>query len=150
MRLKRLYQSIPTTFLRFATVGVINTLVDLGLFLLLNGSLGVILANIVAYSTGIMVSYTLNRFWTYHGRASQQATWQFIQFVLVSLSAMLLNTILVFGFSWIMHGDQTSLKALFAKAGAIVGSALWNYTLNTYWTFKSDHAPLVIHDEPLA
>lgn len=46
--------------MRFAGVGVVNTLLDLGLFLLLHGPLGLVLANFVSTSAGMTFSFVVN------------------------------------------------------------------------------------------
>lgn len=50
---------------RFAAVGVLNTALDLGLFLLLHGALGIVAANLVSTSAGMLCSFVLNGRWTF-------------------------------------------------------------------------------------
>jgi putative flippase GtrA len=45
---------------RFAAVGVVNTLLDLGLFLLLHDAFGIVLANFVSTSAGMTFSFVVN------------------------------------------------------------------------------------------
>ena len=56
------------TFLRFCAVGVVNTLLGLGLIFALMrfGGVQYILANAVGYAVGITVSFVLNRSWTFY------------------------------------------------------------------------------------
>lgn len=51
--------------LRFAGVGVVNTLLDLGLFLLLADDLGLVLANFVSTSAGMSFSFVVNGLFTF-------------------------------------------------------------------------------------
>jgi putative flippase GtrA len=46
-------------------VGVVNTLLDLGLFLLLHGHLGIIAANFVSTSAGMTFSFVVNGLFTF-------------------------------------------------------------------------------------
>lgn len=46
--------------MRFAGVGVINTLIDVGLFLLLHDALGIVMANFVSTSAGMTFSFVVN------------------------------------------------------------------------------------------
>lgn len=46
--------------MRFAVVGVVNTAIDVGLFLLLHDALGIILANFVSTSAGMTFSFVVN------------------------------------------------------------------------------------------
>lgn len=56
---------MPATVLRFAGVGVVNTLLDLGLFLLLEDDLGIVLANVVSTSAGMTFSFVVNGLLTF-------------------------------------------------------------------------------------
>ncbi len=51
--------------MRFAGVGVVNTLLDLGLFLLLHDHLGIVLANFVSTSAGMTFSFVVNGLFTF-------------------------------------------------------------------------------------
>lgn len=50
---------------RFATVGVANTAIDLGLFLALHGWLGIVAANFVSTSAGMTFSFLVNGRFTF-------------------------------------------------------------------------------------
>ncbi|MCW2793352.1 MAG: GtrA family protein [Nocardioides sp.] len=50
---------------RFAAVGVINTLLDVGLFLLLDDRLGIVAANAVSTSAGMAFSFVANGRFTF-------------------------------------------------------------------------------------
>ncbi len=51
--------------MRFAGVGVINTAIDTGLFLLLHDRLGILLANLVSTSAGMTFSFIVNGLFTF-------------------------------------------------------------------------------------
>lgn len=61
---------------RYAVTGLINTGVGLAIILILHLSLGVdvIIANATGYGAGLLVSFALNRAWTFASRRSVLAT----------------------------------------------------------------------------
>jgi len=82
---------------RFLLVGGLNTLTGLGLIFIAKGFFGVgdVQANAFGYSVGMLVSYALNRSWTFAHRGS--AGRSFLLFLVVQGSAYLLNLFCVMG-----------------------------------------------------
>src|SRR5919201_1651751 len=82
---------------RFLTVGMLSTLLDVALFSVLRVTLGMptLAANTLSYSAGMVFSFLLHRRWTYAHRPLKAVGAQFSQFAAVSLSALLLNNLLV-------------------------------------------------------
>jgi putative flippase GtrA len=117
---------------RFALVGVVNTLVD---YLLFNGlvylaSLGVVPANIISGCAAIMVSFLLNRSWTFpeskkHGAAHHQ----FAKHLITTGIGLILATITV----WLA---EMVLEPYLAKLPAIFVTFVWNFTLSRHWVFS--------------
>lgn len=125
---------------RFGAVGVLNTVVDLSLFALLSSVLALPLlpANTLAYSAGIANSFVWNRRWTFAHRPRQGIGRQFARFAVVSVSALVLNDLLVVSLApWLgaLLGDR-GLGLAAAKLGATGASLIWNFTLNNRWTFR--------------
>ena len=122
------------------TVGVGSTLVDFGLFTLLHLLAGIptLPANIISYSCGIVNSFVFNRRWTFADRREKSARRQFVQFVVVSLSALLVNTCVVQAlapqFSAMINNAATG--ALLAKVCATGIGMCWNFIANSMWTFR--------------
>src|SRR5208282_1728517 len=58
---------LPANLIRFLLVGVANTLVGLSAIYLIKwlGEVGDVLANASGYAIGLMVSFVLNRSWTF-------------------------------------------------------------------------------------
>ncbi len=130
------------TLKRFATVGALGTLLDVGIFSLFHVGLGVpvLLANTISYSTGIINNYVLHRRWTFSDRGPKPIGTQFSQFLAVSLSAMLLNNLLVLLlaplFAQVLgHSGYTDMVA---KLGATLVSMCWNLVANNLWTFAAE------------
>ena len=79
-------------FLKFAVVGVLNTVVDFLVFQLLNLTLGwMYMAQVIGYSAGVLNSYFWNSRWTFrkeHKRSAREAA-SFLVVNLVSLGVSL-------------------------------------------------------------
>ena len=128
------------TATRFMIVGASGTLVDFSLFALLQSQLGIValLANTISYSAGILNNYLLHRYWTFSHRPQRGAGVQFSQFVGVSLSALLINNMIVLLFAS-SFGDIFSEGAIgiyIAKVCAIGVGMVWNLLANHLWTFR--------------
>ena len=69
-------ESNRSTFLRFACVGTIISLVDIGLLYLLNAlGLNIYLARIPSFFASMTVGYVLNRYFTFHHLETGRALW---------------------------------------------------------------------------
>lgn len=83
-------------FIKFGLVGVLNTIINWILFILLN-SMGVyyIISNIIAYSISTLNSYLWNSKWVfkYTGDNVNQTTFKFI---ILNIIGLVLNTIILF------------------------------------------------------
>ncbi len=127
---------------RFATVGLLGTALDIGIFTLLHVGMGVpvLPANTISYSTGIINNYILHRRWTFSDRASRALGTQFAQFLAVSLSALLLNSLIVLLLAPLFGQalGHSGLADLAAKLGATVVSMCWNLVANNFWTFATE------------
>lgn len=115
------------TLLRFATVGLVTTGLDLGVFTSA-GAVGVppVPANVLSYSCGIAVSYLLNRRWTFAtgGSVSQAA-----KFVIATGSGLVLSTILLAILT-------KAMPPLAAKLTTVPIVFFWNYHSTRLWVFR--------------
>ncbi|MEW5721241.1 MAG: GtrA family protein, partial [Chloroflexota bacterium] len=95
---------------RFLIVGMLGTLIDITLFAGLYTWLGAptLAANTLSYSAGIVNNFVWHRYWTFSHRPRKATSAQFSQFALVSLTALMLNNLIVLLFA-------PSLGALAAK-----------------------------------
>ncbi len=124
---------------KFATVGALGTLIDIGLFAVLHIVVGIpaLAANTISYSAGIVNNFVLHRDWTFAERERKPTAEQFSQFAAVSLSALILNDLLV----WIFSPEFGRLVAdagsgtLAAKLAATAVGMVWNFVANNSWTF---------------
>jgi putative flippase GtrA len=128
---------------RFALIGVLGTLIDLSLFSIFHLVLGIptLPANTLSYSTGIINNYFFHRKWTFAQPSQHKSAGkQFAQFAVVSLSAMLLNNLLVLLLTPLANqalGDA-GISSLFAKLCATGIGLGWNFLANQRWTFRTE------------
>ncbi len=124
---------------RYVTVGALGAILDVGLFIVLHIVLGVpeLTANTLSYVAGTIHNFLLHRFWTFAGRPRKAAVSQFVQYVVVGVSALLVNNLLMFllavPLAALLHGDAAGDLA--AKGVATVVSMCLNFAVNHLWTF---------------
>jgi putative flippase GtrA len=146
-------------FLKFATVGTMNTAIDWSLafvltyytpiprmlgvgFVSLTGvpfrpeAAAVWFAKILSSGTATINSFIWNRRWTFRVRDKHARARQFAKFVTVNVVGMLLNstitTLLIRPF--LPEPPRVAFMACQATATAIV--LFWNFFMNKYWTFR--------------
>lgn len=121
--------AVDRTILRFTAVGLLTTLLDIGLFSGLTHAAGLApaAANLVSYSCGIATSFALNRRWTFDaaGRAGARA---FLRFAASNAAGLALSTAIVAALSAFLPG-------LFAKVVSVPVVFVWNYLLARHWVF---------------
>lgn len=120
-----------TRFIKFGLVGVLNTIINWVLFILLN-SIGVyyIISNIIAYSISTLNSYLWNSKWVfkYNGDNVNQTTFKFITLNIIGL---VLNTIILFLLVDIIKLPK--IISLIITTGIVM---ILNYFINKLWVFK--------------
>lgn len=141
---------------KFAVVGVLNTIIDLGIvnILILKFGFNPVLSNIIGVSAALINSYILNKRWTFEDRSDDKNATQFGVFVLLSLVGMAINTVVfIFLFkTWTLPGsiaytiiNFVKLNSIFgkefvllnfAKAFSLAFSMIWNFIAYKKWAFK--------------
>lgn len=118
-------------FIKFGLVGVLNTIINWILFILLD-SIGVyyIISNIIAYSISTLNSYLWNSKWVfkYNGDNVNQTTFKFI---ILNIIGLVLNTIILFLLVDIIKLPK--IIALIITTGIVM---ILNYFINKLWVFK--------------
>jgi len=116
---------------RFAVVGVANTLVDLCVFTVLAQLLdvNVYAAQVAGYSAGVANSYILSRSWTFRARDRFFGP-ALVKFLLLSLCMLLLSTGILF-----LCYDLGGLPKLAAKIVATGVTMVVNFLVNRFWVF---------------
>lgn len=118
---------------RFALVGLANTGIDLAVFTLLAGALqwSVLPANVLSYSTGILNSFFLNKYWTFRDRTPlSRSLPSGVRFVLVNLVGLVISTVTVMLLARLF-------PVLLAKALSVTVVFAWNYVLSRRLVFTS-------------
>jgi putative flippase GtrA len=122
--------------MKFATVGLATTTLDTGMFYSLINltALGASGANICSYSCGVLLSYLLNRNWTFK-MAAGAGTWTAYaaRFVASNAAGLAISTGIVFGLSQI-------LPELWAKVISLPVIFSWNFGMAKYWVFGRTRA----------
>lgn len=120
----------------FALVGVVNSLVDLGLFLLALAYLtpSLVVANVLAWTVAVSGSYVMNSFITFAAESGRQLTPKaYLAFVVSQVFGLIAaTTTLVLA--------AIVLPVLYAKLLAIVVSFLVNFSISHFVVFRKRDA----------
>ena len=121
----------------FAMVGVVNTFIDLGIFLAAYNlfELPLIPANVLAWLVAVSGSYVMNSFITFAAESGRQLRWRaYGAFVASGVAGVITNTaILVVASYW--------LPVLAAKLLAIAVSFVVNFSLSHFVVFRTRERP---------
>jgi putative flippase GtrA len=113
--------------LRFAVVGVANTVVSFTAYaLLVAAGAPYVLAALLAFAAGALNGYVLNRRWTFDARDSPRAR---LLYVLVQSGGAVATAALV----WLAH--DAGADRLLAYAVAIPPVTVGTFLANRSWTF---------------
>ena len=124
--------------IRFSIVGVGNTLVNWGIFFILN-AFGVyyIISNIIAYIIEYIIatinSYIWNSLWVFkYGQGLDINT--SVKFFILNLVGLTANTTIMYILVYILN-----LNKFMALVLASVVVVIMNYTINKLWVFKEEN-----------
>jgi dolichol-phosphate mannosyltransferase len=117
--------------LKFGLVGASGYVINLAVFALLSGSLGVyhLIAAIGAFCVAVTSNFLWNRYWTF-GPGEGPAHFQAARFFAVSLAALGLNLAVL----EVLVGSG-SVGDLTAQAIAVAVAMPFNFLGNKLWTF---------------
>jgi putative flippase GtrA len=116
----------------FALVGVVNTFIDLGVFLLARNvlELSLVPANILAWLVAVAFSYVLNSFTTFAAESGRRLTWRaYAAFVASGMVGVTASTTTLVLLSYV-------IPELAAKLVAIGVSFLVNFSLSHFVVFR--------------
>jgi putative flippase GtrA len=121
----------------FAAIGVINTLIDLGVFLTAYNVFGLPLipANVLAWLVAVSGSYAMNSFITFAVESGGKLRWRaYGTFVASGVAGVIVNTAtLVVASYW--------MPVLAAKLLAIAASFVVNFSLSHFVVFRTRERP---------
>ena len=120
------------TFVKYFIVGVFVTGVDFAVFsfALYVLSLTPVISKIFAFSGAVIVSYGLNRIWTFR-RTESKISKQLTRFLLVSIVGLWLSVSLIYLFI-----VSAGWHPLISNGTTSVIVLVWNFLANKYWTFR--------------
>lgn len=119
---------------RYGIVGGIGTLIHFLVLLLLVRaySLSPILASAIGFMVVLLLSYQLNKYWTFNQINTVDKSSRFIKYTVVSGCGLILNTSVMYvSIEW-LH-----LNYVIGQALVIVVVPIFNYILNRNWTFRA-------------
>jgi putative flippase GtrA len=128
-------------FAKFVLVGLSGTALDYSLFLVLKSSgwqTGV--ANIISASLGMFNNFYWNSQWTFCKPLEKSYSIQFIQYLIVSLIGLGINTMAIITLEESCEALAPNLQLgyILAKLLASGAAFVWNYIANLNWTFREN------------
>ena len=119
-------------FRRFLIVGALGTSIDFCLFFIgynLLG-LGIVIANLISYGTGITCSFFFHRSWTFRERARKRSKRRLGWSLAFGYTGLLLNTLMVWAFALMF-------PVWIGKIAAVGVILFYNYLTNKYIVFAA-------------
>jgi putative flippase GtrA len=122
-------------FVKFALIGVVNTLIDFAIYFTLTRyteffSQNIYVANTIAFVSAATFSYLANRSWAFTVEGKANVT-EAVKFYGTAASGFLINmAIFIIGISVFGMFD------LLAKVIATLVAILWNFFITKFWVFK--------------
>lgn len=123
-------------FMKFSSVGVLNTLTSASVYELMKKLFGLppLSANAFAFFAGVTVSYFLNKRWTFRVVGGRHAV-LYSRFFAVNIGGFLISEGVIF----ILH-NLFGLHDRIAFFSSVAVVVFWNFNVNRAWTFKGhDH-----------
>lgn len=130
---------------RFGIVGVIATLIDWGVFWVIRNWVGAdeILSSAIGFSVSVVFNYIASRIWVFHVKSKQNATREFVWFLISALVGLGINTLVfwlcndwLFGNIDFLNFMPRNLLEILAKAVATMVVMAFNYPLRKFVVFK--------------
>jgi len=124
--------------IRYGLVGILGTIIHFASVILFVEAvrLDPVLGSGLGFLLVLVVSYILNRTWTF--RSKSKGARQFIIYTLVSLSGLGLNSAIMFISVHILHWNY-----LYGQGLVVAVVPVSNYILNRFWTFRESTRELV-------
>ncbi len=138
-----------TRFFKFATVGALGSVIDIGVMNLLTHwlSLSLVVAGSISFICAVSSNFTLNRYWTYPDSRSRPLLHQLGMFILVNSIGIAIRIptlhfvepIMARAFENIIHLSHAAAESLAKNATLITAIGIvmiWNFFVNRYWTYN--------------
>lgn len=124
---------------RFAVIGVLNTSVDFGVFLLALAFLtsSLVAANVLSWAVAVTGSYAMNSFITFAAESGRRLRFRaYAGFIGSGLAGLIANTATL-----LVAAELLLLPVVLAKVLAIGVSFLVNFSLARFVVFRPRHSP---------
>jgi len=122
------------TVIFYLVAGALTSATDYSLFVLFFTIIptGLLVATVIAYIGGLIVSFALSRFWVFRKNAKGE---RFGTSVSRYVMLLLVNLGITYGLLWALQ-TWFGLTPLLGKFGVWGFMVFWNYAANKYWVFK--------------
>ena len=138
-----------TRFLKFATVGALGSVLDIGVANLLTHAwdMRLVYAGSISFMCAVLSNFTLNRFWTYPDSRTRSFMHQLGMFFLVNSVGIAIRIpilhfvepLMATEFEGLAHLSHATAESLAKNATLILAIGvvmLWNFFVNRYWTYN--------------
>jgi putative flippase GtrA len=117
-------------FIKFGLIGIINTGITIASYAFLVYTVGMnfIIANIIAYTLGMINSYFWNKNWVFQVKENHLS--HYVKFFVVNIAILGLNTLCLFILVSTFH-----INKLISQILAVGLSMVLNFFLTKTWTF---------------
>jgi len=142
-------------FLKFSVVGTLGAVIDFSVLNLLVqvASFPKLVANACSFTTAVISNFVWNRLWVYPETRGEPLRKQFVQFAIVNVAGLAINTLIFYlsdrwllGEAGLLAGPVGALALTInvahfdlayngAKAIATIAVLFWNFFINRLWTF---------------
>jgi putative flippase GtrA len=136
-------------FLKFASVGALGSLLDIGIANLLTHLLNMrlVYAGSISFICAVFNNFTLNRYWTYPDSRSRPFMHQLGMFFLVNSIGIAIRIpilhfvepIMAHEFESLAHLSHAAAESLAKNATLVLAIGvvmMWNFFVNRYWTYN--------------
>jgi putative flippase GtrA len=133
--IKILQFRLTKEFLKFAIVGLINTVIHLIVLFILTEffSIWYVLSSLIAFLVAVTNSFIMNTLWTFRKNIKHKTVMKYWKFFIVSVITALFNLFFLYIFT-----EFVGLWYMLSQFIAIVLTLMMNFIGNKFWTFKED------------
>lgn len=126
-------KQVSFQFIKFALVGVSNTLIHLMILYILTEYLYIyyVLASIIGFIIAVTNSFILNTLWTFKQNIKEKAGFRYSKFFTISVIAALTNIFLLYFIT-----EFFGIWYILSQIIATFFSLIINFLGNKFWTYK--------------
>ncbi|MEE8389515.1 MAG: GtrA family protein [Anaerolineae bacterium] len=154
--LARTNQKELTRFIKFSVVGTLGAVIDFGILNLLVQLAGFpkVTANVCSFTVAVISNFVWNRLWVYPETRGEPLRKQFVQFLVVNVAGLVINTAIFYASDRWLLGETGLLAGPIGALALVIGMAhfdlayngakvaatavvlFWNFFVNRLWTFR--------------